>query len=179
MGSILSGATSKAKRNTATANEGIISTAVEDANSGSTRLQSIASHNHAVSNQHGSTYLNPADAMYDKRSSGPNMGHGVSGQAPSMPQHPQFQHMNMPPLYPLQQQQHPNGHRPKLTGSTSHLHSNLMINEQTSQRASGAIDPSTVNTQLNIQTTTASAPGVEFKENARDAISINDEGTNH
>ncbi len=64
IGSILSGATSKAKYKHGNANEGILSTAVDEANNGvSSRLPSIISNNHVASNHFGSTYVNAGDPL--------------------------------------------------------------------------------------------------------------------
>ena len=74
IGSILSGATGKAKHAQANVNEGVLSTAVDEQHTGSTQLNAIAANNHRSSVQPPSSkYLNAVDALYDRaRGSQPN-----------------------------------------------------------------------------------------------------------
>ena len=80
-----SGATGKAKRGHGNVNEGVLSTAGDEANHGmSTRLHSLLSNNHGNSNHQGSTYLTSVDGQ-DNKGGLPNGSHSV-GQAPSITQ---------------------------------------------------------------------------------------------
>lgn len=132
IGSILSGATGKAKRGQGNAVEGALSTGVDEPHSGSTSLNAIAASNHRSSVQPPSSkYLNAVDALHGRnRGSQPNVAAGYNmtmlGQGPQQQLYQQHT-SNMPPLYPV----HPKGQagladRPA-QGSMQYQNSDLLM----------------------------------------------------